>query len=308
MSNNARKKSLNRFSKIFARLHYKINFDINNTSTFLLATDVLRDNVKHQLFKIVTVQVERQLCQLLTKENSSVQTKEIFFSLIRNTLQDFLLGYYGYKVTINSNLIANSFYTKVLLIDEEILFNVPLQVLVTENSFLFRSLFVPVYNRAHDNFVEALLDNLIVEITNAVMFIIINDFSFIYEIRRKFYRSNFLSLRNLERFKNNLNWQSRIKKVIRQPSDIYNSQQSIWIIRTTGIYYRVIYANRSNELMQMQHFSLATLFFIEAKDFLVSRFDEIFYYLGNSVRYILTSVIGQIIGLIWRGVIDGLKK
>lgn len=308
MSSKSRKKLLKRFSKIFARLHYKLNFDIGNTSTFLLATDVLRDNVKQQLLKIVTVQVENQLCQLLTKEIPPAKMKAVFFSLIKNTLQEFLLGYYGYKININCNLIANSFYTKLLLLDEKILLSVPLQILATENSLLFRSIFVPVYNCAYDNFIEALLDNLIIEIANAVMFIIVNDFSFIYEIRRKFYRSNFLSLRNMERFRNNLNWQSRIRKLVKQPSDIYNSQQGIWIIRTTGIYYRVIYANRSSELLQVQHFSLATLFFIEAKDFLVSRIDEVFYYFGNSVRYILTSVVGQIIGLVWRGIIEGLKK
>ena len=55
---------------------------------------------------------------------------------------------------------------------------------------------------------QALLDNLIVEITNAVMFIIINEFSFIYEVRKNFYRSNFLSLRNVERFRNNLSWET----------------------------------------------------------------------------------------------------
>jgi hypothetical protein len=140
------------------------------------------------------------------------------------------------------------------------------------------------------------------------MFIVINEFSFIYEIRKNFYRSNFLSLRNVERFCHNLSWQSRVKSFIKRPADIYNSQQGIWIIRTTGIYYRIIYANRSTELLNLRRFSLVTLIGIETKDFLVSRIDETIYFFGNSVRYTLTSVIGQVIGLIWRGIIEGLKK
>ena len=39
---------------IFARLNYKINFDLTNTSSTVLATDILRDNIKRKLFKIVT--------------------------------------------------------------------------------------------------------------------------------------------------------------------------------------------------------------------------------------------------------------
>jgi hypothetical protein len=89
---------------------------------------------------------------------------------------------------------------------------------------------------------------------------------------------------------------------------MYNSQQGIWVIRTTGIYYRIIYANRSSELLTLQRFSLITLVGIEATDFLISRTDEAIYFFGSSVRYTLTSIVGQVIGLVWRGIIEGLKK
>ena len=47
---------------------------------------------------------------------------------------------------------------------------------------------------------------------------------------------------------------------------------------------------------------------IETKDFFVSRVDEIIYVFGSTVRYTFTSIFGQVIGLIWRGIIEGLKK
>ena len=58
MKNRDREKLIIRVSNVFARLQYKINFDINNTSSFLLATDLLRDNSKRRLFKIVATNVE----------------------------------------------------------------------------------------------------------------------------------------------------------------------------------------------------------------------------------------------------------
>jgi hypothetical protein len=61
-------------------------------------------------------------------------------------------------------------------------------------------------------------------------------------------------------------------------------------------------------LSHLRRLPLLTLVSIEAKDFLVSRFDELFYFFGSTARYTLKSVIGQVIGLIWRGVIEGLKK
>jgi hypothetical protein len=310
MTNSERKKLVLRFNNVFARLQYKINFNINNTSSFLLATDLLRDSSKRRLFKIAATNVEKMFLDLLNEEKQveHIKGKALFFSLIKCTIQDFLVASYGYSLNIDSVVVSESFYTKLLLGDEKILLGVPLQILGKEESRLFRSIFVPIYNKAYDSFIEALLDNLIVEITNAVMYIIINEFSFIYEVRKRLYRSNFLSLRNIERFRNNLGWQSRVKSFIKRPSDIYNSQQGIWVIRTTGIYYRIVYANRSKELLELQHFSLVTLIGIETKDFLISRIDEAIYFFGNSIRYTLTSVVGQVIGLVWRGIIEGLKK
>ena len=310
MSDIERKKLIFRFSKIFSRLQYKINFNINNTSSFLLATDLLRDNSKKRLFKLVATNIENIFLKLLTENITldSLQSKALFSSIIKQTTHDFLTSHYGYKVKVHSTVVQESFYTKLLLSDEKILFSVPIHILSNTDSKLFRSIFVPIYNEAYDSFIEALLDNLIIEIANAVMFIIINEFSFIYEVRKNFYRSNFLSLRNVERFRNNLSWQSRVKNFIKRPSDIYNSQHGIWVIRTTGIYYRIIYANRSNEITQLKRFSLITLLSIETKDFILSRVDEVIYFFGSTIRYTLTSVIGQVIGLVWRGIIEGLKK
>ena len=57
-----------------------------------------------------------------------------------------------------------------------------------------------------------------------------------------------------------------------------------------------------------QKFSLLTLVFIEFRDFLTSRLDEAIYFVSKSVRFTLTSGLGQLIGLVWRGIIEGLKK
>ena len=66
--------------------------------------------------------------------------------------------------------------------------------------------------------------------------------------------------------------------------------------------------NRSAELLKLNQSSTLTLIGIETKDFFVSRVDEIIYVFGSTVRYTFTSIFGQVIGLIWRGIIEGLKK
>jgi hypothetical protein len=295
---------------IFARLHYKLNFSLKNTSSILLATDLLRDNVKRKLFKIVATNVE-VLC-LEANLNKSVvlvpNNKALLLNLIKSSLEDFLINCYGRSLNISPKRLKDSFYTKYLLEETNILLINLLDALQNSESKKFRLLFAPIYNKPYDRFIESFIENLVIQICTAVTYVIIREFSFIYDIRKSFYRSNFLSLRNIERFKNNMSWQTRLKAYIRRPSDIYNSQYSIWVLRTTGIQYRTIYANRGPELIELRQLPLVTLVIIEAKDFFISRFDELFNFLGNNIRYTLTNTLGQIIGLIWRGVIEGLKK
>jgi hypothetical protein len=295
---------------IFARLHYKLNYNLKNTSSVLLATDLLRDNVKRKLFKIVATNVEA-LC-LDYKLNKSVSlvpnNKALLLNLIKSSLEDFLTVCYGRSLNTNPKRLKDSFYTKYLLEETDILLITLLDALQNSESRKFRLLFAPIYDKPYDRFLESFIENLVIQICTAVTYVIIREFSFIYDIRKSFYRSNFLSLRNIERFKNNLSWQTRLKAYIKRPSDIYNSQYSISVLRTTGIQCRTIYANRGPELVELRQLPLVTLVIIEAKDFLISRFDELFNSLGSNIRSTLTNTVGQIIGLIWRGVIEGLKK
>ena len=103
-------------------------------------------------------------------------------------------------------------------------------------------------------------------------------------------------------------WQLNVKNYLQRPSDLYNNQYRIYILRTSGIYDRIIYANRSKQLRSLKTIPLFTVTIIELRDFLISRVDEIIYRLSNVLRFTLTSLIGRVIGLILRGVIEGLKK
>ena len=140
------------------------------------------------------------------------------------------------------------------------------------------------------------------------MYIVLNEFSSVSSIRQNLYKSNFLSLRNIERFKNNLAWQARIKNYIWRPKNIYNSQYELWVLRNEGIDKRIIYSNQATELINLQEGSLIIVTYTELQDFLLSRFEEFIYILGNGIRFSLTSVLGQTIGLIWKGIIEGLKR
>ena len=212
------------------------------------------------------------------------------------------------SVKINLSTLKRAFYTKNILKDTEILFKVPFYTIVDPKSKIFRSIYAPIYRYPSDGFLEAILDNLVLEISNCVIYFGLLQFSSISVVRQTLYRSKFLSLRNFERFKNNLMWQLFIKTYIQRPIDLYNNRYKIYVLRTSGICSRTIYANRSKEISSLNKIPLLTISILEIRDFFISRVDETVYFVSKGFRFTLTSILGQLIGLVWRGVIEGLKK
>jgi len=237
-----------------------------------------------------------------------IKGESLFLKLLKVTCEDFLTKQYGFHIKVSTKRLKQSLYTKQLLKDLKILFQVPFYALLDPKSAQFKSIYYPIYTYASESFLEALIDNLIIEMANCVIYFGIINFSFLYAFRQTLYRSKFLSLRNFERFKNNLIWQLRIRIYITKPIDLYNSRYRIYILRTSGIYSRIIYANRAVQISSLTKIPLVTITFIEFRDFLLSRIDEALYFLTKGVRFTLSTVIGQFIGLVWRGIIDGLKK
>ena len=298
--------------RIFAKILYKTNFSQKKGNQQLLGIDLLKAEIQKDLLSISLQRIEETYLKILEKgepkEFMQKKGKLLFLECIKKSTEDFLTKHYGYKVKINLDILKNLLYTKILLKDAGLIFKVPFFVMLNPKSSVFRLTYSPVYDFASESFIEALIDNIVLEVSNCVVYYTIIKFSSVYAFRQTLYRSKFLSLRNFERFKNNLSWQLITNIYIQRPVDLYNNRYKILILRTNGIYCRTIYANRSSEIDSLNNISLLTLTLTEFRDFLSSRLDEIIYFLSKAIRFTLTSVFGQVVGLIWRGVIDGLKK
>jgi hypothetical protein len=299
-------------ARIFSKILYKTHFNKKQKNQDLLGIDLLKTDIQNDLLSISALTVEEIYNKLLEKGNPQEfmqkKGKFLFLQCIKKSCEDFLTKRYGYKVRVDIRILKKSLYTKNLLQDAELIFQLPFYILLDPKSSIFRLIYYPVYNLASESFIEALIDNMILEISNCVEYFSIVKFSSVYAFRQTLYQSKFLSLRNFERFKNNLSWQLIAKIYVQRPVDLYNNRYKISTLRTNGIYSRTIYTNRSQKINSLSNLSLLTIIFLEFRDFLIGRIDEIIYFGSKSIRFTLTSVFGQIIGLIWRGLIEGLKN
>lgn len=151
-----------------------------------------------------------------------------------------------------------------------------------------------------------LLENLMLQLANAVMQPLLNRFADVEAIKKDFYQRRLMSTRELERFRNDLSWRYRWDNLVNEPKAIFESQQRLLLLTPLGVATTFIYASRQQELAQLSGLQRSLTLAIEARDAIAPRLRASLSLVGSSLVYLLTDVLGRGIGLVGRGIIKGV--
>ncbi|MDF5716578.1 MAG: DUF3685 domain-containing protein, partial [Rhizonema sp. NSF051] len=151
-----------------------------------------------------------------------------------------------------------------------------------------------------------ILENVLIQVANAVIQPLLNRLADVETIKQNFYDQKLISTREIERFRNNLSWRYRIKNLILEPKAIFESCYQLFVFAPRGIATVSIYAPRSQELAQLSGIPLIITLALELRDAIAPRIQSLLSLFGNGLVFILTQVIGKSIGLIGRGIIQGI--
>lgn len=153
---------------------------------------------------------------------------------------------------------------------------------------------------------QMLLENVLVHVANAIVQPLLEQFGDIESIKRDFYDRRLLSTREIERFRNDLSWRYRWQTYVSDPTAIYESRHQIYVLGDLGIRYLSIYAPRRHELSELGSFQQAVTLVLEGRDALAPRVRQVVSIVGSGLVYVLTQVVGRGLGLIGRGILDGI--
>lgn len=289
--------------------------DLTNLSGVPLEIDILVTEKKRDLLYIVLRKLQEILEELrfsqVTLEQLSPKRSQILLDLWQASITDFFGKYYTLPLG-NQNLeIVNVLLGYAVIVQASILDKIPLVV-----DFFSQQLFetpllidnVSYSARTPEALVQAemLLQNLIIQISNAVIQPLLNEFADIEAIKQNFYAQHLISSREVARFRNNLSWKYRLVQWIEEPKAIFESRYPLFVLSNAGIKQTSIYAPRRQELEQLQGIPLAVTLAFESRDAIAPRLRSTVAWAGKGVVYVLTQVIGRSIGLVVRGVIQGI--
>jgi hypothetical protein len=99
---------------------------------------------------------------------------------------------------------------------------------------------------------------------------------------------------------------SELERLYLEPKNIFESQYKLFTMTGRGIRQTLIYAPRTTELTDLSGLPYVVTLVLETRDAVAPRLRSVLSFMGNSVVYLLTELLGRGIGLVGRGVLKGL--
>jgi len=302
-------------SILFDKTVLKLQSELINTTGIPLEIDILKLSKKRELLYILLKQLEILLDELILSEVQPEQLSEKIPNLVQELWQSALTDFFGKYYTLTSNKKDMEIIPILLkdanLIQRDILNKIPLVADLFEHLVFCKPLKIdnlscPAGGLDAIQRSEALLQNLLIQVANAVIQPLLNYFSDYEEIKLKFYDRRLLSTREIERFRNNLSWRYRLYQHVAEPKAIFESSYLLLILGERGIQKQVIYSPRREELEKLSGIPLAVTLLLETRDAVAPRLRSAISFLGSGIIYILTNVVGRGLGLIGKGLLQGI--
>ena len=307
------------FSFKLAALHHPADrtaSKLNNQTLNALELDILTPDRRHQLLTLTAQNLQAELNQ--------IQRQQVRLSQLHTDKTRFLEAIWETTTTQfftssapQSAYPAQSFnLTPTLLRSRSIVSSNILNPIPLTGEWLAYLLFqtpLTLDNRPYpagspeaESRALVILENITLQVANAVLQPLINQFSQIESVKERFFSAKYSSSRELTKFRNNLSWRYRRDRWIDTPTSIFESQYRLLYLTPRGIQSTNIYAPRNTELQALAGFPLAVTLALETRDALSPRLRSALSLLGSGVVYVLTEVVGRGIGLIGRGIAKGI--
>ena len=300
---------------IYKRVNEKIQDDLINSTDELVALYSLNSFKRHNLLKTLLQEFSIIINKLDSMNDQEERFEDILQSITpelrANTLRNFIDSYdhllkNGVEVSISDFLVDNAQLDilddelpSIALIIDPILNNKPIQIdgeyISTEDPRCVIQL-------------EMLILNWILRTAEIVGEEIISSCSEWPELRKYFLNKELVSTRELERKRNHINTKNQIQNLFRKPVRLYESKRLYYTVKNNIIEKIIIFEPRDDELKKLDWAQRQIAFIIELRDALAPQVQATIQYLGDLIVLILTKVVGRSIGLIGRGIAQGMGK
>ena len=300
---------------VFERVFAKLQGPLKNNTQSPLEIDILRADKKLELLYLVLRQLEELLADLRLSNVQAGQldarAAQVLKDLWDDANTDFFGKYYTVRISNVEEEVVTLLQQEKPIVEAQILNKIPMASDLFGHWLFQEPMEIEgkVFDAASPQAIarsEQLLENLLIQVANAIMQPLLNRLSDTESIKKSLYTSRLMSTREIERFRNDLSWRYRKDRIVDEPQAIFESRYNLFVLGARGLEKTSIYAPRRAELDRLRGLPLMVTLALETRDAIAPRLRTAFSFVGSSVVYVLTEVLGRGIGLVGRGVLKGV--
>jgi DNA-binding NarL/FixJ family response regulator len=289
--------------------------NLQNVTNLALEIDIIRANKKRELLYLVLQKLANTLEELRKSEIDIITLydlkKTILVDLWKEASSDFFGKFSRIEIGNNYIELVSNLLQDENVVEKEILEYIPfvtdlLSYLLFQTELQIDNVFYPPESKEAIEYAEMLLENLLIQVANAVIQPLLNRFADVEKIKSHLYDTKLISTREIEKFRNELSWKYRWRNYIGEPQKIFESRHEIFVFAPRGIAKTFIYAPRRQELEKLSGIPLVVTLGLEFRDAIAPRLKAVVALFGSGFVFILTNIIGKGIGLIGKGILQGI--
>ncbi|MEY3403388.1 MAG: regulator [Anabaena sp. CRKS33] len=293
----------------------KLKFPLENLTDTPLEIDILGEDKKRELLYIILHKFFQQLDEIRNfnfNKNQIFNLKEqILLDLWQFSITDFFSNYSRISLDKQEINLVKFLLDKNTDLQKEIIKKVPLFGDFLSYLLLCTDLYIdnvscPFGSKEAQSQALLILENLLIHIANNVIQPLLNYLADVETIKQNFYHRQMISTREIERFRNNLSWKYRLNQYINEAQTIFESRYELFVFAPRGIAKISIYAPRTQELAELSGIPLGVTLMLEFRDAIAPRLQSLLGFLGTGIVFVLTQVIGRGLGLVGRGILQGI--
>ena len=300
---------------IYTRVNDRLQDSLTNSTEELAALFSLNHIKRLYLFKTLLSEfsiVINKLNSLKDKEKEKEYSLKAFTPELRaNTLRNFIDSYdrlhkNGQDVNISDFLVNNS---ELGIIDDELpSIDLILDPILHNKPLLIDGQYLSIEDPRALLQLEMLILNWLFRTAELISEEIISSCSEWPELRKYFLNNELLSTRELERRRNHINSKNQLQNIFKKPIRLYESKRLYYSVKDNEIQKVIILEPRDDELRKLDWLQRQIAFLVELRDALAPQVQAIVQYVGDLLVLILTKVVGRSIGLIGKGIAQGMGK
>jgi DNA-binding NarL/FixJ family response regulator len=302
-------------SELLSLFLNKLQFSLENITNTPLEIDILRDNKKRELFYIIVNKFFKQVDEIRSFKFDETQLfklkDQVLVDLWQFTITEFFGNYAQISLDKEEINLVRFLLDKTTDLQTEIVNNVPLlfellSYLVLSTDLYIDNISYPAGTKEAQTQALSILENFLIHIANTVIQPLLNNLADQENIKQNFYHRQIISTREIEKFRNNLSWKYQLNKYVTEAQTIFESRYELFIFAPRGIAKISIYAPRNQELFQLSGIPLGVTLMLEFRDAISPRIQSLVGFLGTGIVFVLTQVIGRGLGLVGRGILQGI--